>query len=131
MDRSLRGSQGAILIELLLSMMLFLTALLPLMRFLARTAGTDRAADIATATNLARSRLEMLRHAPTASPPSESETINNRLYRINLNVDERDGLYTLSVRVYRGAEQQPLAELITRRYYGYQGIDEADETAKR
>ena len=110
--------RGAILLELLLSMTLFLVVLLPLTRFLVRTAGADRAADIVTATYLARDHMEALCLAPNRTAPSEPVTMNDRTYRITYKIVEFGGLYTMTVHVYRGAEENPLVQLTTRAYPG-------------
>lgn len=111
-------SRGAILLELLLSMTLFLVVLLPLTRFLVRTTGTDRAADIVTATYLARDHMEALRLSPNRAAPSEPVAMNDRTYRITYEIAEIGGLYTMTVYVYRGAEETPLVQLTTRAYTG-------------
>lgn len=114
----IRLSHGTILVELLLAMMLFLGVLWPVTRWLVRTARMDRAADIVLATHLAREHLERLRLAPTARPAPELVTLNHRPYRVTQEVVEHEGLFTLTVRVYRGAEDQPLVQVTTLTYPG-------------
>lgn len=108
--------RGAMLIELLLAMTLFLVVLLPLVQVLVRTAGTDRAADLTLATHLARQQLERLRLAPTATPPPAPLTINHRTYRVTQEAVETNGLFRLTVRVSRGADLHPLVQITTLTY---------------
>ena len=108
-------AEGAILLELLLSMTLFLVVLLPLTRFLVRTAGTDRTADVVAANHLAREHLEILRQDPSSTQQPDPVTMNNRLYRITRKVMlVQKGFYTLTVQVFRGSENHPLATVTTR-----------------
>lgn len=113
-----RPARGAVLIELLLAMTLFLGVLLPLVQMFVRTAGTDRAADIALATHLAREQVERLRLAPMVTTEPASITSNGRPYRVTHDVADTAGLWTLTVRVYRGADPQPLVQVTTLAYPG-------------
>lgn len=112
--------RGAMLIELLLAMTLFLVVLLPLVQALVRTAGTDRAADLTLATDLARQQLERLRLAPTATPPPAPLTVNHRTYRVTQEAVETNGLFRLTVRVFRGSDRHPLVQITTLTYPGRQ-----------
>ena len=114
MKQKHQGIQGAVLLELLLSMTLFLVVLLPLTRFLIRTAGTDRAADIVLAGHMAKEYMASLRQDPENIPTPKPKTMNDRLFRIIPNVNEQaPHLYKLTVQVYRGSEQHPLVSLTT------------------
>ncbi len=102
---------GAILLELLLSMTLFLIVLLPLTRFLIQVAGTDRATDITLAAAIARSNLETLRLSPETPPGPIIVEQDGRTFRSVAQVQPHQGRYRLHVAVYRGADARPLVEL--------------------
>ncbi|MBI4550731.1 MAG: hypothetical protein HY710_00540 [Candidatus Latescibacteria bacterium] len=118
MARPVTHRQGTILVELLLAMTLFLGVLLPLVRMFVRTARTDRAADITLAVHLVREQIERLRLAPMATTEPASITLNGRPYRVTHDVTDEAGLWTLTVRVYRGADPQPLVQVTTLTYPG-------------
>ena len=116
MGRAVTPHHGAVLVELLLAMTLFLVVLLPLVRSLVRIVGIDRAADIVLATHLAREQLERLRLAPTTTPELSPLTVNHRTYRLIQDAADSNGLWTLTVHVYRGADPQVLVQVTTRVY---------------
>lgn len=117
----LRDESGYTLVETLIANALFLAALIPAILIFGRVTMNNSAAEKIAAYEIAKEQIEIVNHSEQPKSEQAQIRVNNKDWLVKTQALNINGLWQITVSVYRPKKDKAIAKLQTLRFQPFPG----------